>query len=336
VGVHLGISGAVRSEKAREELLRWVTARAVELDWTSRPVELAFKKGKLRAGPKTLGLEMPHARGVSLLPHFACEELPLIFVDASGTLVEEVVDEPTKDAPTFLGSVLVKTQFAGPAVHREICDLLAEIRDRFSAELVIDDETGYAATRDAAALLRAFEDGWNEIVAKVRADRPRPGMSFQVGEFPFEIPEKPVGGETASLKESARDAVVSADRAFAQGFGGFGTTLDHSRASVLDLELAISDADDPAFPKVAESPQTERLVLEAGAYFGRTLAALLGGAWRVDDGRLVLTDVGRCGLVVDPFQVARDRVLRGPPYSFVNHLEVYERLAAVLGREDSR
>ena len=104
---------------------------------------------------------------------------------------------------------------------------------------------------------------------------------------------------------------------------------------MLDLELAISDADDPAFPKVAESPQTERLVLEAGAYFGRTLAALLGGAWRIDDGRLVLADVGRCGLIVDPFQVARDRVLRGPPYSFVNHLEVYERLAAALGREDS-
>ena len=96
MGVHIGISGAVRSEKARQELLRWVTARAVDLDWTSRPIDLTFKKARLRTGKKTLGLEMPHARGVSLLPHFACEELPLIFVEASGTLVDEAVDEPTR------------------------------------------------------------------------------------------------------------------------------------------------------------------------------------------------------------------------------------------------
>ena len=316
MGVHIGISGTVRSEKAREDLLRWVTARAVDLDWTSRPVDLAFKKARLRSGPKTLGLEMPRARGVSLLPHFACEELPLVFVEGSGTLVEEVVDEPIKDAPTFLGNVLVKTQFAGPAVHREICDLLAEIRERFSAELVIDDETGYAATRDEAALLRGFAEGWAEIVAKVLADRPRPGTGFQVGEFPFEIPEKPVGGEIAGLEESA----ARGRRLRRPRVRGRLRRLRHD-ARPLAGERARPRARDlrrrrPGLSETRGESQTERLVLEAGAYFGRTLVALLGGAWRVDDGRLVLADVGRCGLIVDPFQVARDRVLRRPALQF--------------------
>src|SRR5262249_46651204 len=119
-----------------------------------------------------------------------------------------------------------------------------------------------------------------------------------------------------------------------QRFGGFGTTLDRSRASVVDLELAISDADDPDFAK--EGPDADALVLQAGAYFGRTVASVLGGAWRSEDGRLVPGDVGRSGLVVDPFQVARDRILHGPPWSFVHHLEVYDRLAAALAREEAR
>ena len=57
---------------------------------------------------------------------------------------------------------------------------------------------------------------------------------------------------------------------------------------------------------------------------------MLGGAWKSDDGRLVVSDVGRSGLLVDPFQVARDRILHGPPYSFVHHLEVYETIVEVL------
>src|SRR4029078_5526440 len=150
-----------------------------------------------------------------------------------------------------------------------------------------------------------------------RADRHRPGARFQVGEFPFQVPEKPPGGELAEIEEPARKAVLSGERAFVQRFGGFGTTLDRSRASVVDLELAISDVDDPSVPKLAGSPETEALALEAGAYFGRTLAAVLGGGWKIDEGTLVVTDVGRSGLIVDPFQVARDRILHGTPLCFL-------------------
>jgi hypothetical protein len=258
----------------------------------------------------------------------------MVFLESGGTLVDEILEDSTGAAPTFLAGILVKTQFAGPGVHAEVCDFLAEARDRFAPGLAIDDETGFLGARDAAALARAFDEGWAGIRAKVVADRPAPGARFQVGEFPFEVPRGAApGGEFGAVSGEHRALVLSADSAFVGRFGGFGTTLDHTRRSVLDLELAISDVDEASVPKDPPDAATQEVAFAAGAYFGRTLVAVLGGAWKVEDGQLVVADVGRSGLVVDPFQVARDRVVNGPPCSFAHHVDVYERIAANLARE---
>ena len=335
MGVSIGFSGAVQAEQVRRDFLEWAAATARDMDWTSRPVEMAFKKARLRAGARKSFLEMPSARGLSFLPHFACEELPIVFVENDGTLVEELVQDSGSDAPTLLGGAIVKTQFAGAPVHREICELLGGVKQRFAPDLAIDDESGYFATHDEAALQRAFAEGWDEIRAKVRADRHRAGSRFQIGEFPFEVPLAPAGEELADLGADDRGLLLAADQACIGSFGGFGTTLDHSPASILDLELAISDVDEPGYRKDPARPEIATLALQSGAYFGRTVVAVLGGAWRSEDDRLVVADVGRSGLIVDPFQVARDRILNGPPFSFIHHLEVYERLATNLAREVS-
>lgn len=335
MGVTIAVAGAIGSRKARQDLLRWIETKAAELEWGRRPIEITFKKGRLRAGAKKTRLEVPIARGVSLLPHFACEALPLVFIEDDGTLVDEILEDVATDSPTFLPGAIVKTQFAGPAVHREISDVLREIRERFAPGLSIDDETGFLPTGDDAALLGAFAEGWNEIRTKVRADRPKPGSRFQIGEFPFEIPSSKAVGEFDAAGDG-RDAVLACERVFVTRFGGFGTTLDRSRASVLDLELTISDVDEPGYPKDPGSPEIEALVLQSGAYFGRTIVSVLGGAWKPDDGHLVVSDVGRSGLLVDPFQVARDRILHGPPFSFVHHLEVYETITKNLACEAPR
>jgi hypothetical protein len=331
MGVSIGISGAVRSEQVRRDLLRWAGAAARELDWSSRPVALSFKKARLRSGSSSAWLEMAEARGVSLLPHFACEQLPLVFVDGDGTLVEEMVEASGGDAPTLLGGAIVKTQFSGPAVHREICEFLGALRQSFAPDLAIDDETGFFESRDEAALNRTFAESWDAIARGVQPDL-RPGARLLVGGFRVEVPEKPVGDELSALSKDERALLVSADRACINKLSGFGTTLDHSRASVSDLELAISDVDEPGYVKDADSPEVVALAAEAGAYFGRTLVALLGGAWVTEEGRPVVVDIGRSGLVVDPFQVARDRILQGPPFGFVNHLEVYETLVKHLAQ----
>jgi hypothetical protein len=333
VGVSISIAGAISSPDARKDLLRWIGSKADDLEWTRRPVELGFKKARLRSGARMRALELPRASGVSLLPHFASEELPLVFLEADGTLVEEVVDDYATETPTFLAGVLVKTQFAGPAVHREICEVLREMMSRFAPKISVDDETGFMTSSDPRALERGFAEGWSEIRAKIEADRPGPGARFQVGEFPFEVPTGRIAGEFGSLKEDERKFLLSCETAFTARFGGFGTNLDHSRSSVVDLELAISDVDAPDFPRDAGNPDVQALAVEAGAYFGRTIASVLGGAWRFEDGQFLLVDVGRSGLVVDPFEVARDRILEGPPFSFRHHLGVYDELTKNLARE---
>jgi hypothetical protein len=335
MGVSISIAGAVPSEDVRGKVLTWLEMRAAEQEWSVRKVDLAFRKGTLRQRGRSSPLETPRASGVSLLPHFACEELPFVFLDGSGVLVEEVVENVATDTPTFLAEVIVKTQFAGPVVHREICELLRGISSRFAPDLVIDDETGFAASGDEAGLRRAFAEAWAAIRAKVESDRHGPGAAFQVGEFPFEVPTKRTGAELAGLSEKERGFVLSCEASFVARFGGFGTNLDHSRTSVLDLELAISDVDGPDVERDPGRPEIQDLTLQAGAYFGRTVAAAVGGAWRVDDGRFLLADVGRSGLLVDPFEVARDRILKGPPYSFAYHLDVYETIAKELGRDGS-
>jgi hypothetical protein len=256
-----------------------------------------------------------------------------VFLEPDGTLVDEVVEDHASDTPTLLRGAIVKTQFAGPGAHREICEVLREIRKRFAPDLTIDDETGFATTGDESALLRAFAAGWDDIRTKIEADRPPPGARFQVGEFPFEVPETSRRGELAALPEKTRNLLLSYDAMFAAQFGGFGTTLDHSRESILDLELAFSDLDDPGVAKDPGTPEIDDLVLLAGAYFGRTLVSVLGGAWDVHDEQLVITDVGGCGLIVDPFEVARDRVEGGPPFSFPNHFGVYQTFTAHLARD---
>lgn len=332
MGVSLGISGTVKSEQVRRDLLKWLAATARELDWTSRPVKLAFKKARLRSGARKSWLEMPTAQGLSLLPHFACEELPFVFVEGEGALVEEVVEDPVTDAPTLLGGIIVKTQFAGPAVHREICEVLAAVRQSFAPDLAVDDETGFFETRDQAAVERAFAASWEALAAAVQPDF-RPGARFEIGGFTIEVPSAPAKDELGALSADERNLVLAAERACVQRFGGFGTTLDRSRASVTDLELAISDIDEPGSAKEPDDPNAEALAVQAGAYFGRTLAAVLGGAWKSEKGRLVVHDVGRSGLLVDPIQVARDRIQHGPPYSFVHHLGVYETIVRYFRRE---
>jgi hypothetical protein len=331
VGVTLSISGSVRSPEDREEILRWIDGRAADLEWNRRPVRLAFERARLGSGPAAAPLSVPRATGTSLLPHFACEEIPLVFLDQDGTLVDEVVEQDAAGVATFLAGALVKTQFAGPAVHREICGVLRDLRRL--AGIAVDDESGFAETGDEAGLERAFSDAWAGIRSQLAADRAPAGSRIGIGGFLVEVRESPLGDEFASVSAEQRRWILAGERACMGRFSGFGTTLDRSRESVLDLELAISDVDDRGWRRDPVNPEVEDLAIAAGACFGRTLAAVLGGAWIAEDDQLALADVGGCGLIVDPFQVARDRILRGPPHGFTHHLDVYATFARELARD---
>ena len=63
-------------------------------------------------------------------------------------------------------SLHVKTQFAPPEIHVEICDALHRLQEEFGREkLSVDDESGYFQTRDMAALLEmrgVIEEGMKD------------------------------------------------------------------------------------------------------------------------------------------------------------------------------
>jgi hypothetical protein len=175
-----------------------------------------------------------------LVPHFACEGVPLIFLP-DGTLVDGYVEDGDGSAPTLYPMALVKTHFAGPAVHKEVCDFLRDLRASAFPSLTVDDETGYFESRDDVALEAAFADAWNELRRRVDDPTRAPGTAFEIGDFPFETPAGPPRGEWISLDDESRELVESLAAEFVREFGSYGNKLDFSRASIDDLELLVDD-----------------------------------------------------------------------------------------------
>ena len=64
----------------------------------------------------------------------------------------------------------VKTQFAGVETHIKIVELLEQVRPLFT-RLELEDEGGYAQTKDRQRLAREMEDV-DIMIAKIKRDRP--------------------------------------------------------------------------------------------------------------------------------------------------------------------
>lgn len=322
MGVSISFRGAQPSPPLRAAALSFAREHASAMEWRVEAVSLERPQAFLG----TRVFECARIEGVSLLPHFACEPLPLVFLDGPGLLVDSFVRDEGRNEVSLTDGPLLKTQFAGPAVHEEVCDFLAELKRRFVPDLEVDDESGFYAGRDREALEAAYAAAWKEIAAQVRDSLREGSAVFEVGGFHFDrAGVDSSGGEWSLLEAEHRALVEQAEAWLASRFGGLGYKLDRTRASVEDLDLVMSDADDEGWAEQLDDPDVEAFVHASGAAFGRTLAALLGGAWRFDeeDG-LVLADVGGLGLRVNPFQVAADRLVGGPAHGFGHHLGLFD------------
>ena len=91
--------------------------------------------------------------GIKIYPHEWCEPIKL----------------------TFRGNILtedfVKTQFAGPEIHKEVIGLFRVIKPMM-ARLSVEDEGEYWETNDFKKL-KANIDKCNEVMKKHKADNPR-------------------------------------------------------------------------------------------------------------------------------------------------------------------
>ncbi len=117
-------------------------------------------------------------RGWMIQPHPECESLLLAF-EADARLIK--CFDAADGSSMVTRYVFVKTQFAPPPVHIEICELLHHLQDEFAWQgLVVRDEGEYFETGDENRLielrrtieqamdsledaLESGEDGWLDI-----------------------------------------------------------------------------------------------------------------------------------------------------------------------------
>jgi len=96
-------------------------------------------------------------RGLSIEPHPKCESLLLMFDVRDARLM--MLQSTGEGGESVMYSLSVKTQFAPPEIHVEICRVLHRLQDEFGREkLAVDDESGYFHTQDMQALLKMRGD----------------------------------------------------------------------------------------------------------------------------------------------------------------------------------
>ena len=193
-----------------------------------------------KADGEEVRMEATEVRGVALIPHFACEGIPFLFLP-DGTLVDGYVEDGKGNAPSLYPLALIKTHFAGPEVHAEVCDFLEDIQKNAFPGLVVDDETGYFGSHDTDALEATFREAWEELRRRIDDPSRTPGTPFDVGEFPFEVPHGPVGDEYVAIPADTKATIEMLASEFVRAFGTTSTKLDRSRDSLLDFELLVDD-----------------------------------------------------------------------------------------------
>ncbi len=103
-------------------------------------------------------------RGWTIQPHPQCESLLLAFDDDARLMM---CFDAADGERMVMYSLFVKTQFAPPQVHIDICDLLHLLQDRFAREgVVVSDEGEYFETGDEGRLLerrRVIEEGMDTL-----------------------------------------------------------------------------------------------------------------------------------------------------------------------------
>ncbi|MAG57154.1 MAG: hypothetical protein CMJ83_12745 [Planctomycetes bacterium] len=325
MGVTISFRGRQESASLRQQALDQARAFATEMEWGHRPLELSARRGFL--GSQVL--ETPHLRGLSLIPHFACEPIPMLFSETTGHLLDAQVWDEGQNDVQLLDQVMVKTHFGGPEVHSEVCDFLANLKEHVLPDLDVDDETGFFKTADLAARDQSFDAAWDAVLADVPR-RPEPGEVFAIGGFEFHGPRflDPIGPEQEKMLQDLEAWLTVR-------YGGFGLTFERTHDGIENLDLLMHEADTEGWFDDLGSAEAEGLAHGLGATFGAILAELLGGEWTPggdddDDEGLVLHNVGRIGLSVDPFQIAAERIAHGPSHAFVHHVTAFEELARRL------
>ena len=142
-GITIHFKGSVAESSAVDKIAEKACAVAQSNQWScdrlsGEDIRRADGITAKYIAESDMSADLSGAKGVVIKPHEMSEPLYLVF-SASGHLTN-----------------FIKTQFAGVEVHVKVIELLQEVKPFFTT-LEIEDEGGYAQTKDKQRLAREME-----------------------------------------------------------------------------------------------------------------------------------------------------------------------------------
>jgi hypothetical protein len=187
MGITIHLKGRLRAQASIHELTEEVADYADVLEWTYET------------------FDEPPLTGICVTPHAECETLMLLF-DGKGVLRNPVLLGGKYDEFVF-----VKTQFAGVETHISLCKLLRHLKERYFAELDVNDEGEYWETNDRSLLASRLSaiNSVMDSLAEALEHIPKPARGATAGEITglVEKAAEDVFDETGNARRALLDRV---------------------------------------------------------------------------------------------------------------------------------
>lgn len=152
MGVTVFYKGKLRSPRLVAPLIEELEQLADEMGWESDPFsdnEFEVNGILLQVHPKAEGLRFFFNANGELV-----NLLDLISEKETGKSIAEEFNVEGVDTRHLL---FCKTQFAGPAAHKMVVELLVYLQKKYFATLEITDDGGYYPNKDEAELVRRMQ-----------------------------------------------------------------------------------------------------------------------------------------------------------------------------------
>ena len=153
MGITIHYHGRLDDPLRIDDALAIIRAWCVDHEWPCRWLEFEVKgpHTALADGEERVIELNTRWRGWTIQPHPECESLLLAFDDAARLMM---CFDAADGERVVTYSLFVKTQFAPPQVHIEICELLHRLQSEFARQgLVVSDEGEYFETGDEDRLI---------------------------------------------------------------------------------------------------------------------------------------------------------------------------------------
>jgi len=153
MGITIHYHGRLDDPLRIDDALAMIRAWCADHEWPCRWLEFEVKGSHITyVDDEERRVELDTRwRGWTIQPHPECESLLLAFDDAARLMM---CFDAADGERMVMYSLFVKTQFAPPQVHIEICELLHRLQSEFARRgLVVSDEGEYFETGDEDRLI---------------------------------------------------------------------------------------------------------------------------------------------------------------------------------------